>query len=67
MGYRNELITLVAMVLALFYVTGVKAQSSGGFRANMVEKIAKSRHKIVHTIQVKSPHQSQVSLSVLND
>ena len=67
MGIQLELITLVVIVFALFYVTGVKAKSSGGFGANIVENIAKSRHKIVHTIQVKSPHQSQVSLSVLND
>ena len=67
MGFQPKLLTQVALVLVLFYVIDVKAESSGGFRRNLVEKIEKSRHKIVHSIEVKPSHQSQVSFSGLNN
>ena len=67
MGFHPELTTLVAMVLALFHVTDVKAESSGGFRGNLVEKIGKSRYKIVHTIEVKSQVSSYVVKIPTND
>ena len=38
------------MVLTLF---SVEVESSGGFRGELLEKIQKSTHKIVHTIEVK--------------
>ena len=58
MGYELKSIATVSMVLILF---SVEVETSGGFRGELFEKIQKSPHKIVQTIQAKAGHQSQVS------
>ena len=60
MVFHPKISALVAVVLALLYVTSIAAEYPGGFRGNLVEKIGKSRHKIVHTIEVKSQVSSYV-------
>ena len=59
MRFDLKLIVRVIMVLTLL---SAEVESSGGFRGELVEKIQKSPHKIVHTIEVNAAHQSQVSL-----
>ena len=62
MGFDLKRIATVAMVLTFF---SVEVESSAGrFRAELSEKIQKSPLKIVHTIEVKAAHQSQVSLNL---
>ena len=62
-GFHLEIYIIVAMVLMSLNVTEINGESSGGFRGNVVdETIEKSRHKIVHTIEVKVNGQSEVSL-----
>ena len=56
-------IVSVSMVLTLFSVD--VESSAGAFRGELSEKIQKSPHKIVHTIEVKAAQQSQVSGTVV--
>ena len=49
-----ELIVTVTMVTMLSNITEGKAGSSHGFRGDLAETMQKSRHRIVHTIEVKS-------------
>ena len=57
-------VVTVAMVLTLFCV---EVESLGGFRGELLETIQKSPHKIVHTMEVKAAHQSQVSLLCISN
>ena len=58
MRFNIELDATFTMVLTLI---SVEVESSGGHRGELSEKILKSPHKIVHKIEVKAPHHSQVS------
>ena len=53
-GLGAELIITVVLVTMLSNITEVNARASRGFRGDLVETMRKSRHKIVHTIQVRS-------------
>ena len=50
------------VVLVLINVTGINAESSGGFRGKVVEKIGKSRHKTVRSIELKGTDQLKVDI-----
>ena len=62
-GVRAKLIIAVAMVTTLSNIAEINGGSSGGFRGDMTETMRKSRHKIMHTIEVKSSVSSSVYLS----
>ena len=53
---------IIAIVLMCVNVTEINGESSGGFRGNVMETIAKSRHKIVHTIEVRVNGKLKVSV-----
>ena len=61
LGINLNLISTVAMVLTFIETSGTNAESSDGFRGNLIEKIGKSRHRMIHTIELKTLGQSQVS------
>ena len=53
-GLRAKLVITVAMVMMLSNVAEGNAGASRGFREDVKETMRKSRHKIVHTIEIKS-------------
>ena len=55
----NQSIPIVAMVVTLFVA---KAESSDGFEGKVQENIGKAKGRIVRSIEIKSFHQSQVSI-----
>ena len=61
-GIKLKLKAYVVLVLTF---TGIKATTSGGFRGKLVEKIGKSRHKIVRSIEFKNTFQLKVSIFLL--
>ena len=61
-GINLNIIFNVAIVLMLINVTEIKAEYSKGFRGKVVERIEKSRHKIVHSIGFRVTDQSEVCL-----
>ena len=52
---RTKFIIAVAMVMILSNIVEINAEPSRGFRRDVGETMQKSRHKIVRTIEVKSP------------
>ena len=52
---RTKLVIAVAMVMILSNIVEINAEPTPGFRGDVGETMQKSRHKIVHTIEVKSP------------
>ena len=52
----------IAVVILLTIFSVEVESSAGGFRGELSENIQKSPHKIVHTIEVKAAHQSEVIL-----
>ena len=58
-GIKPGLIISFTMILTAVF-TEINAESSGGFRGKLVEKIEKSRHRMIHTIELKSVVQAQV-------
>ena len=63
-GTKPGFLSSVTMVLTVVF-TEINAESSGGFRYKLVEKIEKSRHKMIHTIELKSVVQSQVCCQLI--
>ena len=59
-GINLTLIPIVAMVLRCIDIPETNAESSGGFRGNLIEKIGKSRHRMIHTIEIETVGQSRV-------
>ena len=52
----------IDMAIVVIVLMSLNFTEISGLRGNVVETIGKSRHKIVHTIEVKATGQSQVSL-----
>ena len=59
-GIFQDLKLIISVVMVMILLSD-EVESSGRFRGELVEKIQKSPHKIVHTIEVITAHQSQVS------
>ena len=54
-----KFIAIVAAVFILINQTKICAQSSGG---KLLEKMRKTRLKVLHMIELKASHQAQVTL-----
>ena len=65
-GIKLKFTAYIVLAVLFINVTGINAGTLGGFRGKVMKKIGKSRHKIVHMIEVKATYQSEVSTFRLN-